>query len=41
MNTITLVQGEGRYDRPFYHVMYDYLSLELPAATPQAVSTAR
>jgi rhamnogalacturonan endolyase len=31
-NTITLVQGENRYDRPFYHVMYDYLSLELPAA---------
>ena len=31
-NTITLVQGQGRYDRPFYHVMYDYLSLELPPA---------
>ena len=33
-NTITLVQGQDRYDRPFFHVMYDYLSLELPAATP-------
>jgi rhamnogalacturonan endolyase len=30
-NTITLVQGGDRYDRPFYHVMYDYLRLELPA----------
>ena len=29
-NTITLVQGQNRYDRPFYHVMYDYLNLELP-----------
>ena len=40
-NTITLVQGENRYDRPFYHVMYDYLSLELPAATPQALPATR
>ena len=32
-NTITLVQGENRYDRPFFHVMYDYLSLELPAGS--------
>jgi len=31
-NTITLVQGEDRYDRPFFHVMYDYLDLELPAS---------
>jgi rhamnogalacturonan endolyase len=30
-NTLTLVQGQGRFDRPFFHVMYDYLSLELPA----------
>jgi rhamnogalacturonan endolyase len=29
-NTFTLVQGGNRYDRPFYHVMYDYLRLELP-----------
>jgi rhamnogalacturonan endolyase len=29
-NTITLVQGQNRFDRPFYHVMYDYLNLELP-----------
>ena len=29
-NTITLIQGGGRFDRPFFHVMYDYLSLELP-----------
>jgi rhamnogalacturonan endolyase len=29
-NTITLIQGQNRFDRPFYHVMYDYLSLELP-----------
>ena len=33
-NTITLVQGANRFDRPFFHVMYDYLSLELPAAAP-------
>ena len=31
-NTITLIQGQDRYDRPFFHVMYDYLNLELPAA---------
>lgn len=31
-NTITLIQGGGRFDRPFFHVMYDYLSLELPPA---------
>ena len=30
-NTLTLVQGANRYDRPFYHVMYDYLDLELPS----------
>ena len=29
-NTITLIQGGGRSDRAFFHVMYDYLSLELP-----------
>jgi rhamnogalacturonan endolyase len=29
-NTITLIQGANRFDRPFFHVMYDYLSLELP-----------
>jgi rhamnogalacturonan endolyase len=29
-NTITLIQGQDRYDRPFFHVMYDYLDLELP-----------
>jgi rhamnogalacturonan endolyase len=30
-NTVTLVQGQARYNTPFYHVMYDYLDLELPA----------
>ncbi|HEU5396801.1 MAG TPA: polysaccharide lyase family protein, partial [Verrucomicrobiae bacterium] len=30
-NTLTLVQGSDRYNRPFFHVMYDYLDLELPA----------
>jgi rhamnogalacturonan endolyase len=29
-NTITLIQGGDRFNRPFFHVMYDYLSLELP-----------
>jgi rhamnogalacturonan endolyase len=29
-NTITLLQGGDRFDRAFYHVMYDYLSLEMP-----------
>jgi rhamnogalacturonan endolyase len=33
-NTITLVQGQNRFDRPFFHVMYDYVSLELPRAAP-------
>jgi rhamnogalacturonan endolyase len=33
-NTITLVQGGDRFDRPFFHVMYDYLSLELPPSAP-------
>ena len=40
-NTITLIQGGGRFDRPFFHVMYDYLSLELPAGAPQASSAVR
>ncbi len=31
-NTITLVEGLGRNNLPFSHVMYDYLDLELPAA---------
>lgn len=31
-NVITLVQAG--YDRPRFHVMYDYLSLELPATQP-------
>jgi polysaccharide lyase family 4-like protein/rhamnogalacturonate lyase-like protein len=30
-NTFTLIQGGNRFDRAFYHVMYDYLNLELPA----------
>jgi rhamnogalacturonan endolyase len=29
-NTITLIQGADRYNRAFFHVMYDYLDLELP-----------
>jgi rhamnogalacturonan endolyase len=35
-NTITLIQGSVRAGLPFSHVMYDYLSLELPAATTSA-----
>jgi len=31
-NTITLSQSTGPSNLPFFHVMYDYLSLELPAA---------
>ena len=38
-NTITLVQGT--YDRPRFHVMYDYLSLELPAATSPTAAGSR
>lgn len=30
-NTITLVQGDDRFNAAFYHVMYDYLNLELPS----------
>ncbi len=29
-NTITLIQGQDRYKAAFFHVMYDYLDLELP-----------
>ena len=35
-----VIQGGGRYDRPFFHVMYDCLSLEFPdvAQAARAVS---